>query len=145
MAETPLPTDAAVAVHRFAELVAAQQDSEAATAMLEWVANDPARARYFAVVATTLAACRIRTRGRSEPSAFFVLRPSDKPLQVGEQHRVAMGQIVVRMANGEPDFAHDLMAAHHTTYGAHGLFWLGVCAVSLLASLITPSTRGLAS
>lgn len=131
-----VPVDVAGKVQGFAELVAAHQPVAATDAMLEWVGTDEDRARYFATTAVTMVAARIRATMRPRPGDYWVLRPG-----TGEPHNTAMCQVVVRIVNGEPGVAQNLLTAHHLVHGTTGLLWLGVFAVRMLANLLPNDTR----
>ena len=129
-----VPPDVAARVHGFAEMLAAHQPAAASAAMIAWVADadggyHPHRTRLFATAATVLAAGKVRDL--DPVGAWWKVR-----VNTAQRHDVAMCQVVVRIANGEPEFADDLLAAHRTVHGLGGLFWLGVFAVRLLADLL---------
>lgn len=140
MTDTPdVAPDVASAVTRFATLIATRQPAAATTAMIEWVGDDDTRTRYFATTAATLVATRVAAGMDQRPEDYFVLRretPTRRAEQDATPHDVAMCQVVVRIVNGEPAVAMDLLHAHQLVHGIGGLFWLGVFAVRMLAGLI---------
>lgn len=131
----PTP-DVAVKVHEFAGLIAAGRPVAATNAMLTWIGYDnETRTRLFATTAATLVATRVRATMTPRPDGLWLLNPTS----TRQRHDVAMCQVVVRIANGEPDVADDMLIAHEAVHGTGGLFWLGVHAVRKLADLlITP-------
>lgn len=134
--------DVATRVQEFADLLASGQPVAASNAMLTWVTDCPEaheadRTRYFATTATTLVATRLP----APTKGFWSLEPPILGVTVDHAHNLAMCQVVVRIANGEPDVALALLTAHKFVHGTAGLFWLGVCAVRLLADLMTDPPR----
>lgn len=137
MTSLDAPDDVAVRVNEFAALVAAGQPVAASSAMLDWVGVDDQRTRLFATTAAALVVARLP----KPAGGFWRLDPPIPGVTQVEPHNMAMCQVVVRIANGEPHVALDLLNAHRFVYGTTGLFWLGVCAVRLLADLL-PTTEG---
>lgn len=137
------PGDVATRVQGFAELVAARRAVAATDAMIAWVGVDDQRARWFATTATALAAVRVRaaTPPDDHGGCWVPCPPACRAGSVMAAHDTAMRQVVVRIANAEPQVAQDLLNAHRLVYGTAGLFWVGLFAVRMLADLLTTETR----
>lgn len=130
-----MPADSAEKVTEFAALLSTGQVVAASTAMLEWCDDEAEITRYFATVATTLLATRVRVDTDRHVDRLWVLR------HTANLHDRAMCQVVVRIVNGEPDVALDLLNAHRFVHGTTGLFWVGVFAVRMLADLLTNNEK----